>query len=131
TATVCGRIAGLWRCRPRSRLLNTGAGSAQHCGEKEHRNRRSLDAVDHVAASATSTNARRSFFDINRSGTLHGRLKRNDAPFKPPSDAPSASESSLLGARRAAAKTASKAQPAKTCLIRCNIGFRNSLRHWL
>src|SRR5712692_4585356 len=57
---------------------------------------------------------------------LHYRLVTK-LRLKPPSDHPSASESSLLGGRRAAAKTASKAEPAKTCFIRCDIGFRRCL----
>src|SRR5438309_10896373 len=48
--------------------------------------------------------------------------------LKPPSNAErSVRESSLLGGRCAAAKTASKASPAKTCFISSERGFRRCL----
>src|SRR6266542_2675032 len=47
--------------------------------------------------------------------------------LKPLSEAPWASESSLLGGRCAAAKTASKASLAKTCSISPEHGFRRCL----
>src|SRR5438445_12572038 len=52
--------------------------------------------------------------------------------LKPPSNAErSVRESSLLGGRCAAAKTASKASPAKTCFISSERGFRRCLVSWV
>src|SRR5947209_1747728 len=78
-----------------------------------------------IAATNVRNTARRRMCE---SPDLNTREKVTKLRLKPPSDDDrSARESSLLGGRCAAAKTASKASPAKTCFISPEHGFRRCL----
>src|SRR6266851_3209782 len=60
--------------------------------------------------------------------TMNTRIRAAERRPQPANDAePSVRESSLLGGRRAAAKTASQASLAKTCVIPPERGFRRCL----